>query len=230
MQKNKKVLTGIVLVLIVFVMVVTVYLISDRNANTVYGKKFVTANGENYIEFSSKDAFTKYTTKADGTETEDSGKYSVDGDKITLDESKMETVYKDNYILVKDELLDLNYYTMYYDSKKSEEFVNSLSDILPTYIRDSVETEDGLKDVLTETEVDRINYCFKTGLDEDQFSCSVDYRVYLKDYDYTKGDEYDELFAGSSPIYEKEYVLRWSFFSFKPEDNGYVIVGAGTGV
>lgn len=195
----------------------------------VQGKKFVTMNTDSYIDFPSKGVFNKYSAKPDGSHTTDSGKYSVNNKRITLDKLKTDAYYKEDYILLKDGLYNEDIYTMYYESSKNADFVKKLGALLPEYIEKSVENTDELKELILKIEVDEIDYCFKVSKDESEFSCSVNYRVYLKDYDSKKENEYDGLFAGSSPTYKKDYVLRWSFFNFKENDN-YKVTASFTGM
>lgn len=210
---------------------------SDEQSSTkpskkdiVQGKKFVTMDTDSYISFPSKGTFTKYSVKNDGSHSTDSGKYKINNKRVTLDTLKKDAYYREDYILLKDGLYHDDIYTMYYESTKNEDFVKSLSDVLLDYIKNSVEDNEDLKKVLDKIEVDTIKYCYKGTPDEDEFSCSVDYRVYLKNYDYKNEDEYEDLFAGSSPTFKKDYVLRWSSFSFKPSGEEYKVTGSGTGL
>jgi len=196
----------------------------------VQGKKFVTMNTDSYISFPSKGNFTKYSVKNDGSHSTDSGKYTVNNKRITLDTLKKDAYYREDYILLKDGLYHEDIYTMYYESTKNDDFIKKLNGVLPDYIKNSVENSENLKKLLEKIEVDNIDYCYKGISDDVEFSCSVDYRVYLKNYDSKNEDEYEDLFAGSSPTFKKDYVLRSSFFSFKPSGEEYKVTGSGTGL
>lgn len=195
----------------------------------VQGKKYVTMDTNSYIEFPLKGVFNKFSTKPDGSHTTDSGKYTVNNKRVTLDKLKTDAYHRGDYILIKDGLFGEKMYTMYYESTKNADFIKKLSEVLPDYIEKSVEKGDDLEKLMTKIEVADIEYCYQGDPDASEFSCSVNYKVFLKDYDMKKEDEYDTLFAGSNPTYKKDHVLRWSYFMIKPNGDTYKVIGAGTG-
>lgn len=198
--------------------------------NIVEGKKYVTANNESYIMFSNKDTYVKYYVKSSGSHTTENGKYSVNNKRITLNKIKKDAYYNEDYILLNDGLIDENLYTMYYIDSKNDAFIMKLSKVLPDYIKEEVETASGLKSILKKIELESVDYCFKYTSSENEFSCSINYKIFVENYDPKKESEYDNFFAGSGPTYKKDYISRWSFFTFKPYKEDFTVTKNFTGI
>lgn len=207
-------------------------LVNDKLSN----RKFIlTKDGKEYLSFDNKGNYEYMAQRNSAGENPEktTGTYKIEDNKAILSNDSKKIYIEDSYLLIEGLISDSEtVYHVFVDSNNYDQFIKNVSMNITTYLTKIVNEDKSnseLKKVLDKIEVGEIKYCYSHDINSKDIDCSVDYNVYLKNYDKNKASEYMGYFAGFAPEFNDKYVERWSFFALKYNNGKYEVKNTYTG-
>lgn len=218
---------------------------TDKKDKTPKTVKKVTKEDMEYISFDSKqylklnkDNTYELKVSVEGKETESNGKYIKENNTYKLNDN-IKVNYNNDYVEITSIKVD-NYvfYNFILFNKKN---ISQIKKVIDTNITNNINTIK--KEYTTAPDLEKIetqiDSCFKYALTEEDkktdiaqnITCSINYKIYTKNYNYDECNNTDTYIAYMIPSGEcsEGHIISSKYFLLDPSNN-YNIIGTFTGL